>query len=62
MTIVQICAIPETADCAERLFALCDDGTVWMMAGMHRISDGGLKPDYWLRLPDIPSDNTKTRK
>jgi hypothetical protein len=48
---IQICATPETDDRSAVLYAICDDGSVWMMRGV----DSTQLP-MWEPLPHIPSD------
>jgi hypothetical protein len=59
--IVQIAvthAPPEGDRFAERLFALCNDGSVWRYSW----GDRGTGPACWIRLGNIPQDDTDTRR
>jgi hypothetical protein len=47
--IVSIAATPDNEEQPERLFALCDDGTVWVIATT-------AKNLVWRQLPDVPEN------
>ena len=51
--IVQIAAVPETEKSDGGVYALTNDGVVWVLA-----DDG---QDRWERIPDIPQDEPATR-
>lgn len=48
--IIQIAAVPDTKDSAGALYALCDDGTVWI-----RIDS--FEPPKWVRIEPIPAQD-----
>ena len=47
--IVQISAVPETENNNERLYALCDDGSVWVTYTPSGVS-------VWIRVGDVPQE------
>ena len=47
---IQIAAIPETDERAEKLFALCGDGTIWVLKAVFKLEPA------WRRVPDIANE------
>lgn len=49
--IIQICAISETAQGYQAIYALCNDGTLWVRYSFNREIKG------WIRVERIPQDD-----
>ncbi len=60
--IIQICTMPEGEGTRAAMFALCDDGALYML-----LPTRGVSGDNWARWPNVPQDdgpdqNTKESK